>query len=182
MICDCVLKWLAPILVFTCEEAWALYRPQGAASVHLLQLPEGLERHIDKALAQKWTIIRNIRRAVTGALELERAQKRIGSSLESAPLVYIVNEGAREALRGVDIAEICITSDIAVEPGDGPPEAFRLDDLRNVAVLHRPAPGRKCARSWKLSSLVGSDPEFPDVTPRDAQALREWETMRKATE
>ena len=173
ILCDCVLKWLAPILVFTCEEAWALYRPQGTASVHLLQLPEGLERHIDKPLAMKWTIIRNIRRAVTGALEIERAQKRIGSSLESAPLVYIANEGTRDALKGVDLAEICITSDIAVEAGEAPPEAFRLDDLKNVAVVHRPAPGRKCARSWKFSPLVGSDAEFPDVTPRDAQALRE---------
>ena len=76
-------------------------------------------------------------------------------------------------MQGVDLAEICITSDIAVEAGEGPPEAFRLDDLRNVAVVHRPAPGRKCARSWKYFDPATADPEFPDVTPRDAQALRE---------
>jgi isoleucyl-tRNA synthetase len=39
------------------------------------------------------------------------------------------------------------------------------------------AEGTKCARSWKVSPAVGSDPEYPEVTPRDAQALREWHTL-----
>jgi isoleucyl-tRNA synthetase len=43
-----------------------------------------------------------------------------------------------------------------------------------VAVEFRPAEGIKCARSWKILPAVGTDPEYPDVTPRDAQALREW--------
>ena len=53
-------------------------------------------------------------------------------------------------------------------------------EVAGVAVVVNLAEGRKCARSWKISHSVGSDPQFPDVTPRDAQALREWETMRKA--
>ena len=56
---------------------------------------------------------------------------------------------------------------------DGPADAFRLPDVAGVAVVPELAEGRKCARSWKISPLVGTDPEFPDVTPRDAQALRE---------
>ena len=50
-------------------------------------------------------------------------------------------------------------------------------------MVPRLALGRKCARSWKISEGVGSDPEFPDVTPRDAAALREWmaaQQIRKA--
>ena len=127
----------------------------------------------DDNLAAKWEKIRRIRAVVTGALEIERAQKRIGSSLEAAPRVFIADETWRALLDGVDFAEICITSDISIEPGEGPAEAFRLDDVPGVAVLPGLAEGRKCARSWKISKLVGSDPEFPDVTPRDAQALRE---------
>jgi isoleucyl-tRNA synthetase len=57
-----------------------------------------------------------------------------------------------------------------------------LDDVASVAVEPRLAQGSKCARSWKISSAVGSDPQYPDVTPRDAQALREWDAMRKAAE
>ena len=66
--------------------------------------------------------------------------------------------------------------------GEGPAAAFRLDDVPGVAVEPRRAEGRKCARSWKISAAVGLDPQYPDVTPRDAQALREWDAMRKAAE
>ena len=66
--------------------------------------------------------------------------------------------------------------------GDAPTEAFRLDDVKGVAVEVRLAEGRKCARSWKILPSVGSDPAYPDVSPRDAKALREWEAMRKAAE
>src|SRR5262249_33507608 len=72
------------------------------------------------------------------------------------------------------------TSDATLVEGDGPPDAFRLPDVADVAVVTERAQGKKCARSWKISSTVGSDPQFPDVTPRDAKALREWEAARKA--
>jgi isoleucyl-tRNA synthetase len=52
--------------------------------------------------------------------------------------------------------------------------------VRSVAVEPRLAEGKKCARSWKISAAVGNDPQYPDVAPRDAQALREWDAMRKA--
>jgi isoleucyl-tRNA synthetase len=57
-----------------------------------------------------------------------------------------------------------------------------MPDVPGVAVVTKLAQGTKCARSWKISPAVGSDPQFPDVTPRDAQALREWEVRRKAAE
>jgi isoleucyl-tRNA synthetase len=50
-----------------------------------------------------------------------------------------------------------------------------------VSVEPKRAEGKKCARSWKISPLVGSDKEFPDVTPRDAEALREYHAARKAS-
>ena len=98
----------------------------------------------DEALAKKWGDIRDIRAVVTGALELERAQKRIGSSLEAAPLVYIADPNLRVALDGVDFAEICITSDIAIETErEAPAEAFRLPEVKGVAVVFARAPGRE---------------------------------------
>jgi isoleucyl-tRNA synthetase len=66
--------------------------------------------------------------------------------------------------------------------GEGPADAFRLDDVPGVAVEPKRAEGKKCARSWKISPLVGSDQEFPDVTPRDARALREFYAARRAAE
>ena len=77
------------------------------------------------------------------------------------------------ALEGLDFAEICITSDIHVTDGKPPSNAFRLDDVKGVAVVHKPAQGRKCARSWRILPEVGSDPDYPDLSLRDAAAMRE---------
>jgi isoleucyl-tRNA synthetase len=177
----CTVTWLAPILCFTAEEAW-LARDPAATSVHLELLPAVPEAWRDDALAEKWRKLRNLRRVVTGALEVERAAKRIGSSLEAAPIIYVADSDLFAAAADVDLAELCITSAATLVEGEGPPAAFRLDDVRGVAVEPQRAQGRKCARSWKISEAVGLDPQFPDVTPRDASALREWEAMRKAAE
>jgi isoleucyl-tRNA synthetase len=177
----CTVTWLAPMLCFTAEEAW-LARDPAAVSVHLEPFPPVPAAWRDDALAEKWRKLRNLRRVVTGALELERAAKRIGSSLEAAPLIYVADAELFAAAVEIDLAELCITSAASLVEGEGPASAFRLDDVSGVAVEPRRAEGRKCARSWKISPAVGLDPQFPDVMPRDAQALREWEAMRKAAE
>jgi isoleucyl-tRNA synthetase len=177
----CTVTWLAPMLCFTAEEAW-LARDPDAVSVHLEDFPTVPVEWRDAALAEKWRKLRNLRRVVTGALEIERAEKRIGSSLEAAPVIYVADLDLFALAADVDLAELCITSDATLVEGEGPPSAFRLDDVAGVAVEPRRAEGRKCARSWKISPAVGSDPQYPDVTPRDAQALREWDGMRKAAE
>jgi isoleucyl-tRNA synthetase len=177
----CTVIWLAPMLSFTAEEAW-LARDPDAASVHLQSFPVVLPSWRDEPLAKKWERLRELRRVVTGALEIERAGKRIGSSLEAAPIVYVSDPDIFAAAVDIDLAELCITSAANLVEGEGPASAFRLDDVAGVAVEPRRAEGRKCARSWKISPAVGSDPQYPDVTPRDAQALREWHAMRKAAE
>ncbi|HEY2243694.1 MAG TPA: isoleucine--tRNA ligase [Xanthobacteraceae bacterium] len=173
--------WLAPMLCFTAEEAW-LARDAAAPSVHLELFPPVPAAWRDDALAEKWRKLRTIRRVVTGALEIERAHKRIGSALEANPIIHVADPELFAAAVDVDLSELCITSGAVLVEGDGPAEAFRLPDVPGVAVVPRLAEGRKCARSWKISPAVGLDPQFPDVTPRDAQALREWEAMRRAAE
>src|SRR5436309_6010711 len=134
MICDAILKWLAPVLSFTCEEAWRLYRPDAEPSVHLTLFPDGLESFRDDALAAKWETIRNVRRVVTGALEVERAAKRIGSSLEASPIVFVSDRQMLATLFDVDLAEVCITSNYEVREGEAPADTFRLNDVPGVAV------------------------------------------------
>src|SRR3954447_19559650 len=174
-----VATWIAPILAFTAEEAWLSRYPGETGSVHLETFPDTPAAWRDDHLAIRWAEIRRVRRVVTGALEVERAQKRIGASLEAAPAVFVADDELFRALEGVDFAEVCITSGIDLRRGEGPPDAFRLDEVRGVAVVPALAQGRKCARSWKILPEVGSDPDYPDVTPRDAEALREWDRARR---
>ncbi|MFG1203982.1 isoleucine--tRNA ligase [Xanthobacter aminoxidans] len=177
-----LITWLAPILAFTCEEAYIARTGDEEGSVHLLAFPETPAAWRDEALAEQWRKVRLIRRVVLGALEVERAAKRMGSSLEAAPEVYVGDDALVEALSGLDLAEIAITSDAKLIRGEGPADAFRLADVPGVAVVPARAEGTKCARSWKVSPAVGTDPEFPDVTPRDAAALREFYAAHAAAE
>ncbi|MDK4717018.1 isoleucine--tRNA ligase [Rhizobium sp. CNPSo 4039] len=169
---DCMVTWLAPMLPFTTEEAW-LSRNPSAVSVHLEQFVTVPAEWKNEGLAEKWKKIRAVRSVVTGALEIERKDKRIGSSLEAAPVVYIADPELLKVLEGQDFSEICITSGITVLGEQGPADAFRLDDDAKVSVVPKLAEGRKCARSWRITTDVGSDPEYPDVSARDAAALRE---------
>jgi len=172
---SCLTAWLAPVLCFTVEEVWLTRFPSDTDSVHLRTFPEIPANWRDDALSEKWKKVRELRRVVTGALEVERREKRIGASLEAAPEVYVSRPELIEAMKGVDLAEIAITSQATLIEGEGPAEAWRLDDVPGVAVVPKLAEGRKCARSWRILPEVGSDPDYPDLSLRDAAAVREFD-------
>ncbi len=178
----CTVTWLAPMLCFTAEEAWLSRYGADAKSVHLESFPAVPAAWRDDRLAEKWRKVRTVRRVVTGALEIERAQKRIGSSLEAHPIVHVSNPELAEAVLDVDLAEVCITSAATLVEDESPADAFRMPDVSGVAVVPNLAEGTKCARSWRVLNTIGADPDYPDVSPRDAQALREWDALRKAAE
>ena len=168
---NALTAWFAPVLCFTTEEAWLLRNPEDSGSVHLRQFPDIPAAWRDEALAAKWQHVRRLRKVVTGALEVERREKRIGSSLEAAPVVYVQNADYVAAMEGLDLAEIAITSQASLVEGAAPAGAFTLEDVSDVAVVSALAEGKKCQRSWKISQDVGSDPRYPDLSPRDADAV-----------
>jgi isoleucyl-tRNA synthetase len=172
---ECLTVWLSPILCFTTEEALLARDPETKASVHLKTFPEIPAEWRNDALAEKWQRIWDVRSVVTGALEVERREKRIGSSLEAAPVIAIADKTLYGAVKDEDWAEIAITSAATLKSGKAPDGAFTLDEVPGVAVVPALAEGRKCARSWKVLSEVGSDKEFPDLSPRDAAAVREFD-------
>ncbi|MBU2580453.1 MAG: isoleucine--tRNA ligase [Alphaproteobacteria bacterium] len=165
--------WLAPILSFTAEEAWLSRYPSEDGSVHLQDFPLIPRTWRNEDVDERWDKVRMVRRVVTGALELERADKRIGSSLEAAPVVHIADDALRAAIVNVDMAEVCITSGIEIVAGDAPAGAFTLAEVPGVGVVPKRAEGTKCARSWRVTSDVGSDPDYPELSARDAAAMRE---------
>ncbi|MGN6767592.1 MAG: class I tRNA ligase family protein, partial [Rhizobiaceae bacterium] len=176
---DCLVKWLAPMLPFTMEEAW-LDRHPDASSVHLEQFPDIPADWKNETLAARWRKLRDVRRVVTGALEIERAAKSIGSSLEAAPILHIADAELRSLVESADMAEICITSTVEVTGTPAPESAFSLEDVPGVAVEFRRAEELglvKCARSWRYTDDVGSDAMFPDVSVRDAAALKELQVL-----
>ncbi|WP_126976919.1 isoleucine--tRNA ligase [Frigidibacter oleivorans] len=151
-----LVTWLAPILVFTMEEVWLCRFPGDESSVHLQDMPATPADWLDEPLARKWDSLRRVRRVVTAALEVQRTAKVIGASLEAAPVVHVEDAEVLAALRSVDFAEICITSDLSLTGDPAPNEAFRLPEVPGVGVVFEPAEGEKCQRCWRILPDVGS--------------------------
>ena len=179
---DRLTAWMAPIMPFTMEEVWLGLHPSDTDSVHLRTFPHTPSDWHDGSRAERWQTIRRLRRVVNGALEVERREKRIGSSLEAAPQVFVADPAYRAALAAeadgdVDeyLAEIGITSQAKLIDGAPPEGAFRLDDVADIAVVPGRAVGSKCARSWKYSTEIGKDSRYPDLSPRDADAVAHWD-------
>ncbi|NHF73894.1 isoleucine--tRNA ligase [Paracoccus xiamenensis] len=151
-----LVTWLAPILPFTMEDVWLSRFPSDDDSVHLHDFPETPADWLNEPLALKWEGVRRARRAVTAALEVKRADKTIGASLEAAPVVHVRDDAMLKALKSVNFTDICITSDLSLTADPIPAEAFRMPDIEGVGVVFEPAEGAKCERCWKILPDVGT--------------------------
>ena len=148
--------WLAPVLCFTMEDVWLDRFPGEASSVHLEDFPVTPADWLDEPLAAKWAGIRQARRVVTAALEIQRRDKVIGASLEAAPVVHVRDAEVLDALKSVNFADVAITSQVVLTGDPMPAEAFRLPEVEGVGVVFEKAAGEKCQRCWKILPDVGS--------------------------
>ena len=177
---DCLVRWLAPITCFTAEEAWlARHGDAPERSVHLELFAEVPAGWLDPALAERWATLRDLRRVVTGAIELERSAKRLGSSLQAAIEVFVPDRLAA-LVRDADLAELCITSAGTVRPGPVPEDAFTLPDLPDIGVRVSPAPGERCERCWRVLPEVGQAPGHADLCRRCAEVVDSGAAVTRA--
>ncbi len=166
-----VVVWLAPCLPFLAEEAWLAVCPEDT-SVHLKQFPVVPLEWNDPVLDARWQAVSKVRSVVNTCLEVERKAKRIGKPSDARPVLYL-SAAVFQDVSDLPLAEVCLTSGLDVVCATAPEDAFRLSGVEGVAVEFRLATGQRCARSWLISDDVGIDPDYPDVSPRDAAALRE---------
>ena len=162
--------WLAPVMVFTMEDVWLSRFPGEGDSVHLHDIPATPADWLNEPLAAKWAQVRRARRVVTAALEVQRADKVIGASLEAAPIVYVRDEQMLAAIKDVNFADICITSNIKLTDDPISSEAFRMPEMPEIGVEFEKADGEKCLRCWKILPDVGTH-EHPGVCKRCDEAL-----------
>jgi isoleucyl-tRNA synthetase len=153
-----IVTWFAPILCFTMEESWLARFPGEEESVHLQTFFAVPAEWPNPGLIEKWNRIRSLRRVVTGALELERAAKKIGSSLEAVPGLYLSDKADAEIVESVPFDEVAITSGVNLLPGEAPEGAFVLSDVKGAAVVAGLASGEKCDRCWRVLPEVARRP------------------------
>jgi isoleucyl-tRNA synthetase len=185
-IVEAMVRLLAPILTFTCEEVWQ-YLPKVAGrpeSVHLTQFPEAKDILGDDRIApedaqqqQDWATLLAVREQVLKALEEARNSKLIGKSLEAqvtisaSEPVYLILTKYREQLR-----YLFIVSGVEIE------QASSGNGAGSVKVVVSKAHGKKCDRCWNYSTHVGEDSAYPTVCERCSAALKEIEAAATAAE
>jgi isoleucyl-tRNA synthetase len=163
----CLTAWLAPVLCFTAEEAWCA-RFGDSDSVHLQLFPDMRAEWRDEALAKKWELIRAVRRRITSAIENERAEGKIKSSLEAAAAVPLMSR-EEELLSEDQWEEVAIVSSVELDPPIGRP-----------FVQITRAPGTKCVRCWRVLTEVGQQPDHPTLCARCADAVESGLVCRAA--
>lgn len=146
-----VVKRLAPVMVYTAEEAWLSFNHDG--SVHLEEFSRVNSAWLNQKLYEKFEKIKAIRKSVTTALEIARKNKQIGSSLQAKVVLYDP-ESVVEVKDEEFWEEIAITSGFEIKNEKIPENAFVGSDLKNIGVIVIVAEGQKCERCWKIFSSL----------------------------
>lgn len=140
--------WFAPVLCFSAEDAYfSRYQDAEAQgkSIHLEQIPVPDKMWHKPELTEKWQKLRDVRAVITGAIEVERAAKKIGSSLQAHPHLYVAE---LDQLEDIDLAELTISSQVTISKTKLE-NAFTLD-RDDIQVKIELAEGGKCARCWRV--------------------------------
>jgi isoleucyl-tRNA synthetase len=153
-ILDALCRLLAPILVFTAEEAWR-YLGKGG-SIHLEEFPE--KGFPDSAADDQMAELRQMRAVVYREIEKARQEKVIGNSLEAAVVYHVPVGHLHNAWQGQEslIEEIMMVSSFRLKAGD--------DETVHANVSRTPY--KKCARCWRHRAYVGTSKEHPDLCDR----------------
>lgn len=148
-----MLRWMAPFLSFTAEEAWGVFAPGRSASIFTetwwkFETP-------DEALLAKWARIRAIRDGVNKQIEALRSEGRLGSSLQAEVTITAAGDDhALLASLGEDLRFVTITSRATLAEG------------AELAVAVQPSGDPKCERCWHWRADVGHDPAHPTLCGR----------------
>ena len=136
---EILLKWFAPILSFTTEEIYRILKIDSKKSIHLESFPDIPANWNNKKLETKWLELIKIRETCNSSIELKRASKEIGSSLE-ASLIIKLQDQLLDLTKDVDFSELCITSGAKVEKNNS----------KEINVETLKAEGQKCSLCWKI--------------------------------
>jgi isoleucyl-tRNA synthetase len=149
LILDILLKWFAPILSFTTEEIFQIVYQDQNSSIHLQTFPKIPSKWKNEQLFEKWEKFKSIRKVVNAAIEIKRASKDIGSSLEADVEIYL-NEKYLKIIEDFDLPECFITSKAVAKKLVNDNNLFKLDEVEGIKVLVKKAKGNKCPRCWKI--------------------------------
>ena len=148
---DALVRYAAPVLVFTAEEVWQSRYPGDTGSVHMLEMPNIDQAWLNPALSEKWTIVRSVRAEITAALEIDRREKRIGSSLEAEVAAQVAWNNDPHGITALDFAELAIVSKLDLSLRTEAEGGNWVEVQTSVTENH------KCGRCWRHLPEVSDD-------------------------
>ena len=139
IILESILKWFAPILVFTTEEIFSLINKENRKSIHEYTFTKIPTNWNNKKLNDKWEQLFKIKQEANLAIEVKRSSKEIGSSLE-AEVKLALDKDRNKLFENLDLAEYLIVSKVEKN----------LSKNGNINIEVNKAHGSKCDRCWKI--------------------------------
>ena len=176
-ILSAITRLLAPILAFTTYEIWAeMNHGEGVNPEHVMlnDMPVyDAARVFTAEEAEYWDKVLKLRGDVNKALELARAEKRVGKPLDAKITLYVGEEAKAgfEQIKGENFEQICIVSEVIIVDGVG--EGYKGEQFAGITVKVESSEEAKCPRCWMHSATVGSSEEHPALCARCAAALAE---------
>ena len=148
-----LLRLLAPILCFTIEEAWQS-RMGSNTSIHNENFCSIDETWIRNDLDESWSFYKKLKRLINGAIEVERKNKTIGSSLEASVILFINDDKKINLVNNEMVEQVSIVSKIEIKKEGLPQNCYTLDDDKSIGVVVSRVDGHKCERCWKYFSKL----------------------------
>jgi len=179
-----LVKLTAPILAHTAEEVWQVMPEIKEPSVFLTDLPGVEKKYWNERLAEKWEKILLLRKSVVKTLEIARKEKIIGSSLEAEVDFYTQEKKLTSLLHNYqrDWKEILIVSEVkileevpSVSSGTGKEKSevmMKSEEMSELYIGVRRAPGKKCVRCWNWSPTVGENREHSQLCARCVEVVK----------
>lgn len=168
-ILNALVKMLAPMICYTAEEIWKYMihtKEEQVESVMLAKWPEVVDEYDNEELSEKWKNILQLKELVAKELELARAQKVIGHSLNAKVTLYANEKEYKFLTENKELLmTVFIVSDLIIEKNE------RKDETK-IGVKVEIAEGEKCERCWKYSTEVGKDKEHPTLCHRCSEAIK----------
>ncbi len=169
-ILEALTRMMAPVLSFTAEEIWGFMPGEREESIHLAEFPSFEDSLIDNALEEKYERILAVRSDVAKVLELARAEKIIGHSLDAR--VELAADGDLADLlkqESAQLASLLIVSQVEVT--DSLANATTGENLPELKIRVSKADGEKCSRCWNYATTVGEHDDHPEICHRCLQAI-----------
>ena len=143
------MKWFAPILSFTTEEIFQILNKEKKSSVHLEDFPDIPAKWENKKIFEKWEKLKIVRNVANAGMEVKRASKDIGSSLEADIEVHLSEEYLK-LVKDINLSEFFITSNAKAKNMTNSDKFFKLEGINDIAVSVKKSAGEKCSRCWKI--------------------------------